>query len=82
MSQKPEHLVALDVGNATTRLLVSEIPSGDMASARSPRAPSNGSSGWEIHHCCASSDTVRPKRKGGTKEIWLISVRLRPRSVM
>ncbi|MBI4478622.1 MAG: cell division protein FtsA [Acidobacteria bacterium] len=47
MSQKPEHLVALDVGNASTRVLVAEFPSGDMASASSPRAPSNGSSGWE-----------------------------------
>jgi cell division protein FtsA len=41
MSQKPEHLVALDFGNSTTRVVVGEIPPG----AYSGQGSENGSGG-------------------------------------
>ncbi|MBI2818525.1 MAG: cell division protein FtsA, partial [Acidobacteria bacterium] len=43
MSQKPEHLVALDVGNSSTRVLVAEIAATDVSSHRTSRQFSNGS---------------------------------------
>ena len=43
MSQKPEHLVALDVGNFLTRVLVAEIPPAEAFSAKSSREPVDGS---------------------------------------
>lgn len=47
MSQKPEHLVALDVGNSWTRVLVAEIPSVEVLPPKSSRKSSHTSRNWE-----------------------------------
>jgi cell division protein FtsA len=46
MSQRPEHLVALDVGNYRTRLLVAETPAADIPIGKSSRDWANGPSRW------------------------------------
>jgi cell division protein FtsA len=46
MTQKPEHLAALDIGSCVTRLLVAEIPGAEEPPSKGSRTHANGSSRW------------------------------------
>ncbi len=45
MSQNPEHLAALDVGNSVTRVVVAELPAGNGANGPAAGAGMNGEDG-------------------------------------